>query len=420
MKRGMLAACGLTLLLGVFLPVGTVRAADAVCLYTSENAAEKEEQTVSADTVQDSAQAQSADTVQEGAAVSVDTAVDSTQTSVTVPGGSTPSEIERMLEQVGGVAAEDGSWEIPGFGILTQQEINEIAGYTQGIADEYLTSGEDRPMEIIREPDMLMFYDAEASRYRYILPDGQWIECNIPQGAFTRGQVNFNTSNAISGLAHYRDGVSGVGRGPFLESGSYVVTFWDLNVGGDANKAYRLDFCFTIYSDIVMNLSHIEAPAGMETAEVQLDGRPLLLSDTDRRFLQCREDGEYQIAFEGGGARYEMRFVRDTTPPAVRFTPEYSYGKQYDRTVYFTPTDPQAQLEVLRNQTEVSFPKGEIIANGEYTLTVSDAVGNSREYRFSIRAPIPLPWKQYGIVFVIGVLALTGASVYWRRNMTVR
>ena len=313
--------------------------------------------------------------------------------------------------------------EIPGWGSITQEDIDELTGYTRDATGEYWEQNLEKPMVIIREPDLAMTYDPSYERYRYTLPDGQWIECNIPQGAFCREKVDFNVSENITGVTYYRDGAVASGKGPFQECGSYVMTFWDLNVFGDANRAYRVDYCFTIYSDHHMNLTHIEAPDGMEVSEVLFDERSLELTQT--RFVQAMEDGTYHIVFsvpdssDEDPVSYEMDFIRDTTPPVITFSPEYRINTVMGSEVSYQVEEPSAKLRILRNYVEVELPKGKIPVNGSYRLEVSDASGNTRVYAFSVKAPVQIFNKKMLLIPVILLLAAVLAGAYWRRNMRV-
>ena len=307
--------------------------------------------------------------------------------------------------------------EIPGWGNITQEDIDELTGYTRQVTDEYLVANQERPMVIEREPDLEMTYNPYYERYRYTLPDGQWIECNVPQGAFYRGSVDFNVSEGITGVTYYQDGKTASGRGPFQESGSYVMTFWDLNVFGDANRAYRVDYCFTIYSDYRMNLTHIEAPDGMEVAEIWHEGQPQEL--TQKRFVQAREDGNYHIVFAGANSFYVMDYIRDTTPPVIEFTPQYRRNTQINSEVNYRINEPDTKLTIYRNYVEVEMPRGRIPVNGDYRLKVEDSCGNAREYVFSVKAPVQVFTKKMLLIPVLLILATVLAGIYWRRNMRV-
>lgn len=336
-----------------------------------------------------------------------------------------PPEITTASENTAEETVSDNSLLLPDgrvidaneLGPITQQDIDEIAAYTQQLTQSFSEKDPERPMVIEREPDMLLAYYPDVCRYRYYLPDGQWIECNVPQGAYCRGSVDFLTSENITCISYLKDGETQGGKGPFLETGTYEVIFWDLAVEGDNDRAYRVDYCFTIYSDHTMNLSHIEAPSNMEVTEVWYEGKPQEITST--RHIQNRRDGSYHIVFEGGGARYEMDYKRDTTPPVIEFTPEYRYGCEMDREVYYTIPEQDAKLEIYRNYVLSELPRGYIPINGAYRMIVKDKAGNHRTYEFSIKAPIPLFSGKLLFIPVGLVAAALIAMLYFRRNMRV-
>ena len=307
--------------------------------------------------------------------------------------------------------------EVDGVGTITQQDIDEIAAYTQQLTQSLSEKDPERPMVIEREPDMLMQYNNDYQMYHYMLPDGQWIECNVPQGAYCRGSVEFLTSENITCISYFKDGETMGGRGPFLENGTYEVIFWDLSVNGDADRAYRVDYCFTIYSDHTMNLSHIEAPANMEVTEVWYEGKPQEIRNPYH--VHNLMDGSYHIVFEGGGAQYVMDYIRDTAPPVIEFTPAYEYGCEMHSEVNYTIKEQNAKLEIYRNYVLSELPRGYIPVNGAYRMIVTDPAGNYRKYEFTIKAPIPLFSKKLLWIPVALVAAALIAMLYFRRNMRV-
>ena len=307
--------------------------------------------------------------------------------------------------------------DIPGWGSLSQEDIDELAGMARQATGEYLDQNNERPLIIEREPDLELLYLPEYNHYRYVFPDGQWIEYNVPQGAYCRGRVEFFTSQGITGVTYYKDGVTQAGKGPFLEDGSYVMVFWDLNVFGDVNRAYRLDYCFTIYNDYRMNLTHMQAPAGMHVEQVLYEGEEQEVSRTD--YVQAYRDGNYHIVFTGAGGVFETDFIRDTTPPVIRFEPEYRIGQKYEQELTYQINETDASLQIFRNYVSVELPDGVIGVNGDYRLEVKDPVGNVRNYVFNVRAPVQVFSAKMLLIPLVLLLAAIGAAAYWRRNMRV-
>ena len=308
--------------------------------------------------------------------------------------------------------------DVPGLGELTQEDIDGLGFFTKELIDEYGGAAGTYPVTVVREPELELEYNAELDRYRYILPDGQWVECNIPQGAFCRGSATFRSSDDISNLAVYKDGKVYRGSSPFQEVGSYVVTWWDFNVNGDADFAYRLDYVFTIYSDPRMNISFINAPEGMEISELRFNGKSRDLSGEKCALLVA--DGDYSFVFTGGGAVFETDFIRDTVPPVIMFDPDYSYEGVMEKTPRFNVPDRSAKLSVLRNYVDVELPYGEIPVNGYYEMRVSDSAGNTRRYRFTVKAPLPFFTKRLVIIPAVAAAAILMIVLNTRRNTRVR
>ena len=307
---------------------------------------------------------------------------------------------------------------IPGLGEMTEEDIAELGEFTQELISEYPTADGNRLVSVIREPATSMSYDPATNRYRYTLPDGEWVECNIPQGAYYRGGVEFTTSENISSLSVLRDGVTSIADAPYRASGNYVVTFWDINVEGDAYKAYRFDFVFTIYSDYRINISLINAPLGMEIEELIFNGQSRTLNDNKNALLI--HDGDFRVVFTGDGAVFEMVFTRDTTPPVIEISPEYIYRSTVDEYPHYEVPDKDTIVTVRRNYVEENMPYGELLLNGYYELKATDPVGNERIYAFTVKAPLPVFSARMLVFPLIFIAAAIGVAIYTRRNMQVR
>ena len=88
--------------------------------------------------------------------------------------------------------------------------------------------------------------------------------------------------------------------------------------------------------------------------------------------------------------------------------------------MHYRVTEYGTKVDVERNYVTAELPEGEIGVNGNYEITVRDAVGNARTYVFSVKAPLPLPGKQFLILALVGLLAAVGVAVYAGQNMRVR
>ncbi len=309
-------------------------------------------------------------------------------------------------------------YDIPGLGEMTEEDIAGLGEITQELISGYQGIDTTYGVTVVREPETVLTYNDTTSRFRYTLPDGEWIECNIPQGALYRGSVVFNTSDNISSLSALRDGSAYTLTSPYQESGSYVITFWDISVGGDANMAYRFDYVFTLCSDPRMNISLLNAPLGMEIEELSYEGRIQEISDKNSALLV--RDGDYHVLFTGDGVYYEMNFTRDTVPPVLEITPEYRYRITMDENPRWSTTEQGTIVTVKRNYTEEEMPYGELLLNGFYQLTARDSAGNERTYEFTVKAPLPFFTPKMLIIPTLLILAAIAVAIYTRRNMSVR
>lgn len=281
--------------------------------------------------------------------------------------------------------------------------------------------GTSQDFNIVREPDVNFSYDSSRGLYRYTLPDGEWIECNVPQGGFTRNAVTIRYSDGLSSLSSYKDGEIYLSENTsYKEAGSYNVTIWDLGASTEGGVAYRFDYCFNIYQNYDMNISVIRAPGGMRIKAVEYNGE-YERCDDDRKVVM-RRDGNYRIRFEGisdPGAVYSMELTRDTSPPKLIFTPDFKNGDTINEDLYFARSPEVKDMVIHRDGVLVGAEAGRITVVGQYLIEVSDEAGNTRSYEFILKPGLPLPKKQMVILLVILLVVGVGVFLHGRRNMKV-
>ena len=78
-------------------------------------------------------------------------------------------------------------YDIPGLGEMTEEDIAGLGEITQELISGYQGIDTTYGVTVVREPETVLTYNDTTSRFRYTLPDGEWIECNIPQGALPSG-----------------------------------------------------------------------------------------------------------------------------------------------------------------------------------------------------------------------------------------
>ena len=326
----------------------------------------------------------------------------------------------RKLES-DGLVYEPGRYELRIYG--NEALDGDYGSFYVTVENQYneMEPEETADLTEIENPALELRWDADRNVFCYTFPDGVWFETNVPLGGWSRGAVQITTDDKLHVYQVYRDGeIVGIGDElDFNEVGGYEIILRDNELGSRGDTAYRAVMTFRLYKNETICLSRVNTPMGLKLVSARMDGERLETADTDS--IQLTRDGRYvlQYADSTDTVCWSMEFVRDTTPPMLRFNVPMN-GEPIREDVAFSPSELGASIYLERNRSEVTASLNIIRVNGRYHMEVSDPAGNMRSYDFTVAKSADINIRGV-IVVALAVLALlAGGFVYWRRSMRVR
>lgn len=275
--------------------------------------------------------------------------------------------------------------------------------------------------EVAENPPLVLGWEPETGMFTYTLPNGESFQMNVPLGGTAGQAARILLSDGLTAYTMKKDGEAAlVPEGlVFREPGHYELTVMEKTLGIGETVTYRAGIWFTLKSAGPEAVSLVNAPYGFSISSVRLDGSELAVSNS--RAMVLKTDGTYEFSFtanDGFGAVWADTIIRDTAPPALTFETEVD-GKVLTKDVAFLPPGRGERMQILCNGQEAKASLNRISQNGSYRITIWDAAGNSREYRFIMKQGTSFAGKQVIIVLIVLLLAAGAVMVYWRRNMRV-
>lgn len=188
------------------------------------------------------------------------------------------------------------------------------------------------------------------------------------------------------------------------EPGSYMLTATD--IPGNTKS-----WTWTILPAKSQSYS-FEIPVGW-TVSVLSGGNVVSDAVTDGK-IKLSRTGEYVLTFEDGENSYDLTLIVDTVAPTVEITQEKN------QIVIGSASKENVTYSLLRDGKEVAFAPGQAITeNGEYVLTVTDELGNTSQYTFTLNYI-----NTFGIIVIVVlcVLAVAGIGVvlYARTHQRIK
>ena len=129
----------------------------------------------------------------------------------------------------------------------------------------------------------------------------------------------------------------------------------------------------------------------------------------DSNHLAFTKDGEYEIFYVQNSIEYSFKLTLDTTAPELALTGVEDGGK-VDGKVTLSDMNEPGTYHVYKDGVEIEYKLGDELSEyGDYKVVVSDTLGNTRTYTFT------LAFKMNGFaiaLIAIGVVSLIGLTTF--------
>ena len=241
------------------------------------------------------------------------------------------------------------------------------------------------------------------SRYRFTIDDVVEVTTSpmLMPGQIVSEAVTFDFDEEAVKFVTL-NGVTIDYRNTFREVGQYTLTATD-----EQGNVYSTSWTII---PAKANAYDISASEGYTIVSGTLNGESISVENG----IDTSKDGIYSFVFSGEGGEYVLEFVVDTVAPTVKITQE-------KKQVVFSAADKEnVTYELYLDGELVSCkPNEPIIERGNYKLIVTDELGNSSEYTFSLDYI-----NTYGIIVIaLGaglVLAAVVGMIVYRKRQSVK
>ena len=241
------------------------------------------------------------------------------------------------------------------------------------------------------------------SRYRFTIDDVVEVTTSpmLMPGQIVSEAVTFDFDEEAVKFVTL-NGVTIDYRNTFREAGQYTLTATD-----EQGNVYSTSWTII---PAKANAYDISASEGYTIISGTLNGEAISVENG----IDLSKDGVYSFVFSGEGGEYVLEFVVDTVAPTVKITQE-------KKQVVFSAADKEnVTYELYLDGKLVSCkPNEPIIERGSYKLIVTDELGNSSEYIFSLDYI-----NTYGIIVIALAASLVLAAVIgmiiYRKHQSVK
>lgn len=182
------------------------------------------------------------------------------------------------------------------------------------------------------------------------------------------------------------------------EEGAYRVIIYDA-YGNEAAMSFQ------IVKGTKTHLGYTLGE-GVEILSVSRDGESV---EAEGRILNFTIDGTYTIVCKADGQEYSFVLTLDTTAPTIELNGVENGGTS-GKSVSIDSVSEDAELKVYKDGEIIDYELGQKLSEyGSYRVVVTDSVGNTNEYSFTLK------YKMDGgiiALIVVCALAAVGGGVF--------
>ncbi len=256
-----------------------------------------------------------------------------------------------------------------------------------------------------------MYYDAEKKAYVYTIGEEK-VYATVADGMVVKDKVSIKIPDTVSGKLYWQGYSVDFPGGNISQKGNFSV---EATYDGVTKQL----FSFTIIGNETNQILNYTMPEGFRITKATLDGTEIQYT---RKFVDMAKEGHYVIGYECSktGVSYMLDTIVDTTPPTVVLEGVDDDGKARGPVAVTQKVD-KDDLTITRNGEEYKTMLSQVLTqNGRYVVTVTDAAGNSTEYRFVIMVYLDKNAKIFGLLFLLVVVVVIGVFVYYKKHLRVR
>lgn len=225
-------------------------------------------------------------------------------------------------------------------------------------------------------------------------------DIDVADGGISNGPVTINL-NEKANIIMTKDGEAyGYNPGEQIsEEGSYRAIITD-SYGNEKEIHFqivsaeaRTDISFDLGDDVTIT-------------KVTKDGAEIFFDDNH---IEFKEDGTYEVFYVYEGKEYSFALTLDTAAPEVTIN-GVEDGGTVDGSVTISDMTEEGTLKVYKDGTEIDYKLGDELSEyGSYKVVVTDRLGNSRTYSFTLAFQM----NGWAIALIaIGAVSLIGAGAF--------
>ncbi len=225
-------------------------------------------------------------------------------------------------------------------------------------------------------------------------------EMNVADGGITNDPVIINSNEKVTVTITKDDKPYSYRLGDEIkEEGFYKVLITDA-YGNTKEVSFQI-----VYKDGRTSIDY-DLGDDVTITKVTKDGEEI---SCDSNHLAFTEDGEYVITYSQNGKEYSFTLRLDTTAPEIMIN-GVSDGGKVDGVVTLTDMNEEGSIHVYKDGEEIDYKLGDELKDyGSYKVVVTDKLGNTRTYTFTLEFQM----NAWAIALIsVGVLATLGVVAF--------